>query len=74
MNLVLVFFNFEPKKCFRAPTPWGLPGWSHPVFCYDSIFGGFSDPVVPPRGAGLGQHPNVGMQADFFCSLYPCRP
>ena len=23
MNL-LVFFEFEPKKCFRVPTPWGL--------------------------------------------------
>ena len=25
MNL-LVFFAFEPKKCFRVPTPWGLDG------------------------------------------------
>ena len=25
MNL-LVFFDFEPKKCFRVPTPWGLYG------------------------------------------------
>ena len=25
MNL-LFFFNFEPKKCFRVPTPWGLYG------------------------------------------------
>ena len=25
MNL-LVFFNFEPEKCFRVPTPWGLYG------------------------------------------------
>ena len=25
MNL-LVFFNFEPKKCFRVATPWGLYG------------------------------------------------
>ena len=25
MNL-LVFFNFEPKKCFRVQTPWGLYG------------------------------------------------
>ena len=23
MNL-LVFFEFESKKCFRVPTPWGL--------------------------------------------------
>ena len=25
MNL-LVFFDFEPKKCFQVPTPWGLYG------------------------------------------------
>ena len=25
MNL-LVFFDFEPKKCFPVPTPWGLYG------------------------------------------------
>ena len=25
MNL-LIFFNFEPKKCFRVATPWGLYG------------------------------------------------
>ena len=25
MNL-LVFFDFEPKKCYRVPTPWGLYG------------------------------------------------
>ena len=25
MNL-LVFFDFEPQKCFRVPTPWGLYG------------------------------------------------
>ena len=23
---LLVFFDFEPKKCFRVPTPWGLYG------------------------------------------------
>ena len=22
MNM-LIFFYFEPKKCFRVPTPWG---------------------------------------------------
>ena len=22
----LVFFDFEPKKCFRVPTLWGLYG------------------------------------------------
>ena len=25
MNL-LVFLDFEPKKCFRVPTSWGLYG------------------------------------------------
>ena len=25
LNL-LVFVNFEPKKCFEVPTPWGLYG------------------------------------------------
>ena len=25
MNL-LVFFDFEPKKCFRVPALWGLYG------------------------------------------------
>ena len=25
MNL-LIFFDFEPKKCFRVPAPWGLYG------------------------------------------------
>ena len=31
MNL-LVFFDFEPKKCFRVPTSWGLYGavWDGP--------------------------------------------
>ena len=23
---LLVFLDFEPKKCFRVPTPWGLYG------------------------------------------------
>ena len=33
MNL-LVFFDFEPKKCFRVPTPWGLYGaeWDERLF------------------------------------------
>ena len=26
INNLLVFFDFEPKKCFRVPTPWGLNG------------------------------------------------
>ena len=32
MNL-LFFFNFEAKKCFRVPTPWGLYGaeWDGPL-------------------------------------------
>ena len=25
LNL-LVFFDFEPRKCFPVPTPWGLYG------------------------------------------------
>ena len=56
MNL-LVFFDFEPKKCFRVRTPWGLYGvewderfsgcalFSH--FCYVGGFGDLTDPVVP---------------------------
>ena len=33
MNLS-VFFDFEPKKCFRVPTSWGLYGaeWDY-RFC-----------------------------------------
>ena len=60
MNL-LVFFDFEPKKCFWAPTPWGLYGsgtGAHAVgavfsrFPYVGVFGDLSDLVVPPlRGA-----------------------
>ena len=23
---VNLFFDFQPKKCFRVPTPWGLYG------------------------------------------------
>ena len=60
MNL-LVFFDFEPKKCFRDPTPWGLYGaeWDEPHagyalfshFCYVGGFGDLGDPVLPtPRG------------------------
>ena len=56
MNL-LVFFDFEPKKCFRVPTLWGLYGakwderfavyalFSH--FWYVGGFGNLGDPVVP---------------------------
>ena len=56
MNL-LVLFDFEPKKCFRVPTPWGLYGWSrtsaHAIyalsihFWYVGGFGDLGDPVVP---------------------------
>ena len=56
MNL-LVFFDFEPKKCFRVPTPWGLYGaeWGECLcslctfthFCYVGGFGDLGDPVVP---------------------------
>ena len=37
MNL-LVFFDFEPKKCFRVPTPWGLYGeeWDEVQFMHFS--------------------------------------
>ena len=24
MNLLVFFFDFEPKKCFRVPTAWGF--------------------------------------------------
>ena len=57
MNL-LVFFDFEPQKCFRAPTPWGLYGaewdkhliavyafFSH--FCFFGGFGDLGDPWYP---------------------------
>ena len=29
------FFDFEPKKCFRVPTPWGLYGaeWDERSLC-----------------------------------------
>ena len=61
MNL-LVFSDFEPKKCFRVPTLWGLYGveWDERLcslctfshFCYVGGFGDLGDPVVPtPRGA-----------------------
>ena len=39
----LFFFDFEPKKCFRVPTPYAL--FSH--FCYAGGFGDLGDPVVP---------------------------
>ena len=52
-----VFFDFEPKKCFRVPTPWGLYGveWDErcavyalfSCFRYIGDFGGLGDPVLP---------------------------
>ena len=36
MNL-LVFFDFEPKKCFRVPTLWGLYGAE-----WDERFSGYA--------------------------------
>ena len=45
---LLVFFDFEPKKCFRVPTPWGL----YAVYallihsCYVGGFGNLGDPVT----------------------------
>ena len=51
------FFDFEPKKCFRVPTPWGLYGakWDERFgslctfqpFCNVGGFGDLDDPVVP---------------------------
>ena len=56
MNL-LVFFHFEPKKCFRVPTQWGLYGaeWDERLcslctfrpFLLCWRFGDLGDPVVP---------------------------
>ena len=56
MNL-LVFFNFELKKCFRVPTPWGLYGaeWDESLyslsifshFYYVSGCGDLGDTVLP---------------------------
>ena len=39
MNL-LVFFDFEPKKFFRVPTPWGLYGaeWDERFIHFSPIF------------------------------------
>ena len=42
MNLLVFFFDFEPKNCFRVPTPWGLYGaeWDE-RFCTLCIFSHF---------------------------------
>ena len=57
------FFDFEPKKCFRVPTLWGLYGVEWDERCmpfmhffshcwYVGGFGDLGDPVVPTlRGA-----------------------
>ena len=56
-NLLVFFFDFELKKCFRVPTPWGLYGaeWDERFmqfmhfssnFCYVGGFGDPGDPVV----------------------------
>ena len=56
MNL-LVFFDFQPKKCFRVRTPWGLYGaeWDEHLmqfmhffshFWYVGGFGDLGDPVI----------------------------
>ena len=60
MNL-LVFFDFEPKKCFRVPTLWGLYGaeWDERLcsLCtFQAIFGMLAvlatsvTPCYPLRG------------------------
>ena len=51
------FFDFEPKKCFRVPTPWDLYGaeWderscnlcSGSSFLLCPQFWGLREPVVP---------------------------
>ena len=59
--ILLVFFDFELKNCFRVPTLWGMYGvewtsiyavcalFSH--FCYVGGCGHVGDPVLPtPRG------------------------
>ena len=35
---LLVFFDFEPKKCFRVPTPWGLYGAEWDEWDFTAIF------------------------------------
>ena len=44
---LLVFFDFEPKKCFRVPTPWGLYGaeWALLQFMHFSAV--LADSVTP---------------------------
>ena len=52
MNL-LVVFGFEPKKCFRVPTPSGFYGaeWDERLcsLCtfYVGGFGDLGEPVLP---------------------------
>ena len=64
MNL-LVFFDFEPKKCFSGPDSiWFFfsAEWDERLcihthfsrFCYVGVFGDLSDPVVPPLGGASG--------------------
>ena len=38
MNLLVFFLDFEPKKCFRVPKPWGLYGPSFFFRCEILIF------------------------------------
>ena len=47
MNL-LVFFDFEPKNCFRVPTPWGLYGveWDEHVVHFAAVYALFSHFVL----------------------------
>ena len=64
MNLLVFFFDFQPKKCFRVPTPWGLYGadWDERFavygvvgcFCYVVVFGNLSDPMVPTLRSASG--------------------
>ena len=63
MNL-LVFFDFEPKKRSRVPTPWGLYGaeWDQ-----HGAFGDLGDPMVPTlKGVSGDSICLLGYERTFF--------
>ena len=59
---LLVFSDFEPKKCFRVPTPWGLYGaeWDEQFMPFPSMFAMLAvlatsvTPWYPLRGVWVG--------------------
>ena len=57
MNL-LVFFDFEPKKCFQVPTAWGFMGRSGTSAC--AVYAFFSAIFA--------------MVAVLATSVTPCHP